>query len=814
MFVLQNTPMAKLELPGCTFHELPVESSVAKFDLTVSIWETADGLVGSWEYNTDLFNGSTIKRMATHFENLLSAIADNPQQTVSELPLLSLQERHQLLVEWNDTATAYPDDKCIHQLFESQVEKTPDAVAVVFADQQLTYEELNQKANQLANYLHSLGIKPALLVGICMESSLEMVLAILAILKAGGAYVPLDPMYPQKRLSFMLQDSQVSVLITQKHLIDRLPQHQVEIVCLDSDWELISQFPHHTPITECQATNLAYIIYTSGSTGQPKGVAVTHQAVNRLIFNTNYIQLTPDDRIAQAANIAFDAATFEIWGALLHGAKLVIITKSILLSPEEFAVNIHAEEISVLFLTTALFNQLANFVPQAFSSLRYLLFGGEAVELRWVKEILDKGAPQQLLHVYGPTENTTFSSWYLVEDLPTTATTIPIGRPISNTQIYLLDQNLQPVPIGIPGEIYLGGAGLAQGYFNRSTLTQEKFISHPFEKTGSRLYKTGDLARYLPDGNIEFLGRIDHQVKIRGFRIELGEIESVLNQHPQVFQSLVISHKDEDSSNQRLISYIVPNQEQTSSLSVHELRLFLQQNLPEYMIPTHFITLSALPLTPQGKIDRRTLPLPEQCIQQTQASKVAPRNELEQQLAEIWSKVLGVQSIGIRDNFFDLGGHSLLAVKLFMEIEQTFGKRLPIVVIFQVPTIEGIALAISQSESSISPMNQYISQLTSEENLKFLASITGRQGYRINPESLIVLLNHHGTKQPLVFCANALNEVLPLAKHLGSEQPVWFLESGYHALKENQEDKIKAIASHYVNELLSLLPSANYILGG
>ena len=541
---------------------------------------------------------------------------------MSELPLLSTQERHQLLVEWNDTATAYPDAKCIHQLFESQVEKTPDAVAVVFADRQLTYEELNQKANQLANYLHSLGIKPALLVGICMESSLEMVLAILAILKAGGAYVPLDPMYPQKRLSFMLQDSQVSVLITQKHLIDRLPQHQAEIVCLDTDWQLISQFPHHTPITESQATNLAYIIYTSGSTGQPKGVAVTHQAVNRLVFNTNYIQLTPDDRIAQAANIAFDAATFEIWGALLHGAKLVIITKSILLSPEEFAANIHAQEISVLFLTTALFNQLANFVPQAFSSLRYLLFGGEAVEPRWVKEILDKGAPQQLLHVYGPTENTTFSSWYLVEELPTTATTIPIGRPISNTQIYLLDQNLQPVPIGIPGEIYLGGAGLAQGYFNRSALTQEKFISNPLEKTGSRLYKTGDLARYLPDGNIEFLGRIDHQVKIRGFRIELGEIESVLNQHPQVFQSLVISHKDEDSSNHRLISYIVPNQEQTSSLSVHELRLFLQENLPEYMIPTHFVTLSALPLTPQGKIDRRTLPLPEQCIQQTQTSKV------------------------------------------------------------------------------------------------------------------------------------------------------------------------------------------------
>ncbi|MFM8309178.1 MAG: amino acid adenylation domain-containing protein, partial [Microcystis aeruginosa] len=379
---------------------------------------------------------------------------------------------------------------------------------------QLTYNELNCRANQLAHYLQKLGVKPEELVGICLERSLDMIVGLLGILKAGGAYVPIDPDCPQERISFMLQDTQVKIILTCESLQTSLPNHQAIVICLDKDWPQINQTNQENPNSAVSADNLAYVIYTSGSTGIPKGVIVTHQAVNRLVLNTNYIQFTPDDRVVQASNIAFDAATFEIWGALLNGAKIIIIAKSVLLSPQELAVSLKENQISVLFLTTALFNQLANLVPQAFSNLRCLLFGGEAVEPKWVQEVLEKGAPQRLLHVYGPTENTTFSSWYLVENVASTATTIPIGKAIANTQIYLLDKNLQPVPIGVVGELHIAGAGLAKGYLNRPELTQEKFIPNPFEKDEvipptplnkggngpSKLYKTGDLARYLPDG--------------------------------------------------------------------------------------------------------------------------------------------------------------------------------------------------------------------------------------------------------------------------------------------------------------------------
>ncbi len=428
MFALQNAPMSEIELTGLSVSSLPIESSTAKFDLTLIMENTATGLLGWWEYNTDLFDSITIKRVISHFACLLEGIVANPSEQISQLPLLTQFEQQQLLVKWNDTQSNYPQDKCIHQLFEQQSWSTPDAVAVVCGNQQLTYGELNSRANQLAHYLQSLGVGAEVLVGICVERSVEMLVGLLAILKAGGAYLPLDPEYPSERLSFMLEDAAVSVLLTQQHLVEKLPEHQARVVNIDSDWQSISLAYQHNLNTTANSENLCYVIYTSGSTGTPKGVAVTHQAVNRLVKNTNYIQFTPDDRVAQAANIAFDAATFEIWGALLHGAKLVIIAKSVLFSPSEFAVNIREQDVSVLFLTTALFNQLASFTPQVFSSLRYLLFGGEAVDPRWVQEVLDKGAPQQLLHVYGPTENTTFSSWYLVEDLPSTATTIPSRR--------------------------------------------------------------------------------------------------------------------------------------------------------------------------------------------------------------------------------------------------------------------------------------------------------------------------------------------------------------------------------------------------
>lgn len=544
MFALQKSPTNALSFPNATITRLEIHNGGARFDLVLEMEETLHGISGCFEYDLDLFDTSTIVRMAGHFQTLLEGIVTNPEQRISDLPLLTATEQHQLLVEWNNTQADYPHDVCIHQLFESQVERTPNAIAILFENEQLTYQQLNHRANQLSHYLQKLGVKPEVLVGICLERSPETIVGFLAILKAGGAYVPLDPTYPQERLAFMLDDAQVGVLITQTYLIERLPPHKAHVICLDRDWEAISPEDKLNPSNSTNANNLAYAIYTSGSTGQPKGVAVTHRSVNRLVCNTNYIEIQSRDRIAQVSNTAFDAATFEIWGALLHGATLVQIPQNLILAPQNFAAQLREQKISILFLTTALFNQLARTVPEAFAELRYLLFGGEAVDTKWVKEVLNRHPPQHLLHVYGPTENTTFTSWYLVQEVPEKATTLPIGKPIHNTEIYLLDRNLQPVPIGISGELYIAGDGLARGYLNRPELTHQKFLPNPFNhnyKKSNYLYRTGDLARYLIDGNIEFLGRCDRQVKIRGFRIEIGEIESALAQHPEVEQAVAIA---------------------------------------------------------------------------------------------------------------------------------------------------------------------------------------------------------------------------------------------------------------------------------
>ncbi|NEQ82593.1 MAG: amino acid adenylation domain-containing protein, partial [Moorea sp. SIO2I5] len=525
----------------------------------------------------DLFEAETISRMLSHYENLLSAAVETPERPVSQLPLMTEPELDEILVEWNNTKTDYPNDKCIHQLFEEQVEKTPDAVAVVFEQQKLTYSQLNSKANQLAHYLQKLGVVPETLVGICVERSAEMVVGLLGILKAGGAYVPLDPNYPTSRLNYMVEDAQLSILLTQKKWQHHLSETTAFVICLDTDSEIINQQSQQMPENQITSTQLAYVIYTSGSTGKPKGVTIPHQGVVRLVSNTNYVQLEPTDRVAQVSNTSFDAATFEIWGGLLHGSVVVVITKSVLLSAQEFVNYIKQEKITTLFLTTALFNQLAYSVPEAFSTLKNLLFGGEAVDPKSVKQVLEKSPPERLLHVYGPTENTTFSSWYKVTQVPEGSTNMPIGKPISNTQIYILDANLQPVPIGVPGELHIGGDGIATGYYNRPELTAEKFIPNPFKdskvnspltlKKGSqksKLYKTGDLARYLEDGNIEFIGRIDHQVKIRGYRIETGEIEAVLNSYPIVKETVVVARED-NPGDKRLVAYIVPETQTTTS---------------------------------------------------------------------------------------------------------------------------------------------------------------------------------------------------------------------------------------------------------
>ncbi|WP_419183617.1 non-ribosomal peptide synthase/polyketide synthase [Scytonema hofmannii] len=665
MFVLQNAPTSVVELTGLTVSSLPIETTTAKFDLTLSMENTPTGLVGAWEYNTDLFDRLTIERIAKHFMTLLEAIVTNPGERISQLPLLTESEQQQLLVEWNDTLQDYPQDKCIHQLFEEQVVRTPNAVAVVYENQQLTYNELNCRANQLAHYLRSSGVRAGVLVGICMERSVSMVVGLLGILKAGGVYVPLDPEYPTQRLVAIVESAQVSVLLTADTFATALPQQQARVICYNTASPELACQSEENPTPQASADALAYVIYTSGSTGQPKGVSVTHQGVTRLVMNTNYIHIEASDAIAQASNYAFDAATFEIWGALLHGARLFGVSKELALSPINFAASIREQGITVLFLTTALFNQIAQAVPNAFNPLRYLLFGGEAVEPKWVQQVLKNGAPQRLLHVYGPTENTTFSSWYWVQDVPKDATTIPIGRPIANTQIYILDEYLQPVPVGVPGELHIGGAGLATGYLNRSELTAEKFITNPFNNPKSqipnpKLYKTGDLARYLSDGNIEYLGRIDNQVKIRGFRIELGEIEAVLSQNEHVRSSCVIARVD-TPGDKRLVAYIVPQKQVIPTSS--ELRQFLKAKLPEYMVPSAFVILEFLPLTNNGKVDRRALPVPESRTG-IENTFVAPRTPIEEKLASIWAQVLRVEPVGIHDNFFELGGDSILSIQI------------------------------------------------------------------------------------------------------------------------------------------------------
>ncbi|MEC4812714.1 MAG: amino acid adenylation domain-containing protein [Scytonema sp. PMC 1069.18] len=798
MFVLQNTPKQSLELPGLILTPIDLEWVTSKFDLTLFVEETPQELRCIWEYSTDLFDAATIERMSRHFQVLLEGLVVNPQQCICELPLLADAEKQQILVEWNNTQIEYPDNQCIHQLFEQQVEQTPDAVAVVYEDQQLTYRELNVRANKLAHHLQTLGVEPEMLVGISMERSVEMVVGMLGILKAGGAYVPLDPTYPKQRLCLMLEDAQPKLLLTQQHLLERLPHDGRKVVCIDSDWEAIAQKNADNLPSLLKASNLAYVIYTSGSTGQPKGVAVPHQAISRLLFNTNYINLDKSDRIAQVSNVSFDAATFEIWGALVHGAQLIGFTKDIVLSPDEFTTKLQEQQISTLFLTTALLNHLAYVVPKAFKNLRHLLFGGEVADINSVKAILNNGSPQRFIHVYGPTECTTFSTWYLIEDVPEAATTLPIGRPITNTQTYILDRYLQPVPIGVIGELYIGGPGLAIGYLNRPELTAQKFIPNPFGGLDQgRLYKTGDLVRYLPDGNIEFVGRIDNQVKIRGFRIELGEIETLLSQHPCI-QSAVVIVRQDTPGEKRLVAYVVPNQNQATTLS--DLRQFLKPKLPEYMIPVAFVILDVLPLTPNGKVNRHALPAPEQVGQELEQSFVAPRNHLEQQLKEIWEQVLNVKPISVQDNFFEIGGHSLLAVRLFAQIQEKFGQKLPFATLLSTDTIAALAEVLSPPQKISS--NQVLATSQQHKQDSFLC---------------LVPIQPHGSKPPFFCIHPAGGDVLcykGLAMHLGNEQPFYGLQSLGLDEQHPPLTRIEDMAALYIQEMQTIQPTGPYYLGG
>ncbi|WP_375511245.1 amino acid adenylation domain-containing protein [uncultured Nostoc sp.] len=679
MFVLENTPMPQIELAGLNVTPLMTASTTAKFDLTLAMENTATGLVGWWVYNTDLFDVSTIERMTGHFLRLLEGIVANPKNRISQLPLLTQFEQQQLLVEWNDTQADYPQDKCIHQLFEKQVQLTPNAIAVVFENQQLTYQQLNAKANQLAHYLRSLGVKPDVLVGLCLERSLDMVIGLLGILKAGGAYVPLDPDYPQERLSFMLEDAQVSVLLTQQQLVNKLSQYQANLVCLDEVWSQIIQNNQDNPVSEVRAFHIANVIYTSGSTGRPKGVMVEHTGLCNLAqAQIKTFGLQNLSRILQFASLSFDASIWEVVMAFGSGATLYLGTKDSLLPGKPLIEQLRNHGITHITLPPS---ALAVMPVEELSALQTMIVAGEACSAELIRQW---SAGRNFFNAYGPTEATVCAT---VAKCTDGDEKISIGRAIANTQVYILDKNLQPVPIGVPGELHIGGVGLARGYLNRPELTQEKFISNPFEEVGgSKLYKTGDLARYLSNGNIEYLGRIDNQVKIRGFRIELGEVEAVLSQHGDVQTCCVIA-REEIPGNKRLVAYVVTHPQATPTTS--ELRQFLSNKLPAYIVPAAFVMLESLPLTPNGKVDRRALPDPD--LHQELSDYVMPNTEVEKIIAGIWQKALEVEKAGIYNNFFELGGHSLLLVRINQQLQEIFGLELSIIDMFNYPTIHTLS---------------------------------------------------------------------------------------------------------------------------
>jgi amino acid adenylation domain-containing protein/thioester reductase-like protein len=657
-------------------------------------------------YNRERFDDDAITRMLGHLDNLLAGIVANPQQRLSDLPLLAEAEKQTLLVEWNNTQIEYPQDLGIHQLFEAQVEKTPNAVAVVHENQHLTYQQLNQKANQLAHYLRKHGVAPEVLVGICVERSLEMIVGLLAILKAGGAYLPLDPAYPQERLAYMLADAQVSVLLTQESLSANLDT-SAKVICIDNT-ELIIQQPQTNLINQSQLDNLAYVIYTSGSTGKPKGVMIEQGSlVNYTQAAITEYEINSSDRILQFASISFDAAAEEIFPCLVQGATLVLQTDEMLTSIPYFLEKCQHQSLTILDLPTAFWQQLTSEL-YAFKltlplSVRLVIIGGEKAltdkVLIWQK-CVDKRI--RLVNSYGPTETTVVATTCDLSE-QTFTQEIPIGKAISNIQTYILDCYLQPVPIGIPGELYIGGQGVARGYLNQPELTAEKFIPNPFNKAGDKkLYKTGDLVRYRSDSNIEIIGRVDHQVKIRGFRIELGEIEAKLIQHLMVQDSVVVVRED-NPGDKRLVAYIVPSTQnydlKNHSELIPELRQLLKASLPNYMLPSAFVLLEKLPLTPNGKIDRKALPIADQTDSNIGTTYIAPRTPVEEQLAKIWADLLKVKQVGIEDNFFDLGGHSLLLTQLVFRVRQIWQIELPLSSLWEMPTIASLAQSIETAEN-------------------------------------------------------------------------------------------------------------------
>ena len=657
--------------------------------------EPREEITLSLNYDRERFDAETVRRMIGHLQNLLHGFVANPAASLFELSLLTETEQQQMIVDWNETTTAYPPQQHLHEFFEAQAVRAPDAVAIVFEEQQISYGELNARANQLAHYLQGCGVGPEILVGIYLERSIEMFIAVLGVLKSGGAYVPLDPMYPSERVAYALQEAQVAVLLTTRSIMvnSQLSTNNCQLLCLDTDWSTIAAMSAEKPVTHVMPENLAYVIFTSGSTGKPKGVAIVHRAlVNLMNAMRQRPGLNESDVIPALATLSFDMSVPEVYLPLVVGARLVLASRETAMDGRKLKTLIVETGTTAIHATPASWRLLIDAGWQGHAQLK-MICGAEPMPADLPKLLFARGA--SLWNMYGPTETTVWSTFCQLNPNGE----ITVGRPLANTQVYLCDDHLQPVPIGVPGTLYIGGDGLARGYFKRPDLTAEKFIANPFALLpGARMYNTGDLAKYVPDGRIECLGRSDHQVKIRGYRIELGEIEAACLQHPAVEQAVVVAREDEPNAptgtGKRLVAYLVAKSEPAPSVS--ELRQLLKAKLPDYMVPTAFVFLNALPRNPNGKIDRKKLPAPEGLLQNLETRYVAPQNEIERAIAQVWQSVLQIDKVGIGDNFFDLGGHSLLLMRVQNQLSEMLARNLSIIELFRYPTINALAQYLSQ----------------------------------------------------------------------------------------------------------------------
>ena len=775
MFAFQNAPRPELAFAGLAVSNFDVEIRTSMFDMTLFAWEKPDGLLATLEYSTDLFDAETIERMLRQFHTLLESIVREPSAAVSALPLLPEDEKQQLLVRWNATARDYPREATIAALVERQAAATPHAPAVTLGAESITYRELNARADRLAGYLRALGVGPGSLAGILVERSPQMVVGLLGILKTGAAYVPLDPIYPPERIAFMLQDSKAAVLLTEETL-PRVPGFGGQQVFLDSEWPAISrQEPVLVPVGG--ADSLAYVIYTSGSTGKPKGVAIAHRnVVNLLESMRETTGFQSRDVLVSVTTLSFDIAGLEIWMPLVCGGRVVVASREVAMDGVALAGELARSRATYLQATPSVWKLLLDSVWPGSARLTALC-GGEALPAELADRL--RGKVKALWNVYGPTETTIWSAAHHVDGADSS---IPIGRPLANTQFYVLDERRQLVPTGVPGELYIGGDGVAAGYLHRPELTAERFVANPFDPSGrSRLYRTGDLVRQRNDGTLLFLGRLDHQVKLRGFRIELGEIADALSRHPALKETVVVL--DESGPEKRLVAYAVPRAGEAPPAD--DLKNWLRESLPEYMVPARFVFLEALPLTPNGKVDRRALPAAASLPPAGEHALVEPRDEYERRLQQIWEQLLGTPRIGVTANFFDLGGHSLLITRLGRRIEQEFGQHLSMAEVFQTPTIEGMATLLRKASLPVA-----------EADCK------------------VFPLQPLGSQPPFI-CLGAGPFFLPLAVAAGGERPFCGLD--LNPLRPGRLSvpyQMKEIAGHVKRAIRAFQPHGPYYLGG